>query len=564
MSLMRVRAGVRFWDAERVIVQERSGWRVLAWPSARLQADGAGLLVPGPGRRWAVLHDGLLKLDRGAVIRTPGPVTEAAWDGLDSLLAVISGRELWLLTITGDRQLVHRGELISRPRPAGTRIAFNRGFSSELPGVILNVVDVRRPSSVDRAGGAIEDGMPGVTGCVDGVVPSPTDLSRLAFQHTDLPGPYAFRLGLLINGAARFPLPDDELRCYGFASAPVWSPDGSVVAVSALQGIRGGIAGCDPDGRTWSWLAEPEGMHTSPAPVPGGDGALSVWQDLGTRPSVMLTTPRGRTTWAAITESPEWWPTVPPRLVRWRSGSDELEGLLLTPPGPGPFPMVIDLHGGPENTTITASLSSYAVPLDRWVEAGFAVFAPDYRASGILGFEAKRADGRLEPGTRASHDDVISGIDHLIADRIADPDRLYLFGFSIGGLVGGHTIARDQRIRAAAFWDPAATDPQAVDNAILRRQLGGAPDEVPEVWDRMSLQPLADRTRIPVLIMSSGDPGRLNTQVHASWHARLPHSEHLSFPDEGHVPSPGLHGEIVRRTTDWFRTAVSSSPRSPG
>jgi dienelactone hydrolase len=550
---MRVRACVRFWDADRVIVQERSGWRVLTWPSARLQADGPGLLVPGPGRRWAALHDGFLKLDRGPLITTPGPVTEAVWDGTDSLLAVIDGRDLWLLPTRGEPLLLFRGDRIQRPRIVGDRFGFQREFSSDLPGVILNPTDVRRPATVDRAGGAIEDQLPQVQGWVEGVAPSPTDPARLAFQHTELPGPYAFRLGMLINGAARFPLPDDDLRSYG--STPVWSPDGSVVAISALQGIRGGIAGADPDGRDWRWLADPEGMHASPAPVPGGDGVLSVWQDLGTRPSVVLTTPRGRTTWATITESPEWWPAVAPRLVRWRSGQDELEGLLLTPPGPGPFPTVIDLHGGPDNMTMTASLSSYAVPLDRWVAAGFAVFAPDYRASGILGFEAKRADGRMEPGARASHDDVITGIDHLIAEGVADPERLYLFGFSMGGLVGGHTIARDSRIRAAAFWDPAAADPQAIDNVILRRQLGGGPDEVPDVWDRISLQPLADRTSIPVLIMSSGDPDRLNHRVHARWHALLTHSEHLSFPDEGHVPSPRMYGEIVRRAVSWFRAA---------
>ncbi len=353
-------------------------------------------------------------------------------------------------------------------------------------------------------------------------------------------------------------MPDEGLRSYG--SEPVWSPDGSVVAISALQGIRGGIAGADPDGRNWRWLAAPEGVHSSPAPVPGGDGVLSVWQDLGVRPSVVLTTPRGRTSWTAITESPDWWPSVPPRLVRWQSGPDELEGLLLTPPGPGPFPTVIDLHGGPDGMTLTASLSSYAVPLDRWVDAGFAVFAPDYRASGILGFEAKRADGRQQPGTRASHDDVISGIDQVIAEGIADPDHLYLFGFSMGGHAGGHTIARDQRIRAAAFWDPAGTDPRAIDNALLRRMLGGAPDEAPEAWDRTSLQPLAGRTRIPVLIMSSGDPAAIQKRIHASWHALLPHSEHLSIPDEGHVPTPGRPDKIVGRAAAWFRAADETRP----
>lgn len=411
---------------------------------------------------------------------------------------------------------------------------------------------MRRPLLIDRSGGRPIDRMPQVDGWVDDVVPSPADPDRLAFQHTPLPGPYAFRLGLLDHGTSSFPLPDNDLRSTGTGAPPVWSPDGSVVATAALQGIRGGIAGCGPDGSAPRWLAPPEGVHASPAPAPGR-GLLSVWQDLGTRPSVVLTTPAGRTSWAPLHDEPDWWPDRPPRLVRWRSGPDELEGLLLTPPGPGPHPLVIDLHGGPDNMTLQASLSSYAVRPDSWVREGFAVFAPDYRASGILGFEAKRADGRFEPGTRTSYDDVIAGLDHLIADGVAVPNQVYLFGFSMGGLVGGHVIARDHRIRAAAFWDPAGTDPYGTDNALLRRQLGGSATEVPEVWHRISLQPLASRTTIPVLIMSSGDPDRVAGRTHARWSSALPRSEFRSFPDEGHIPSAEQRTTIARQAVDWFR-----------
>lgn len=297
---MRVRASVRFWDADRVIVQERTGWRVLTWPSARLQADGPGVLVPGPGRRWAALHDGLLKLDRGPVITTRGPVTEATWDGPDTLLAVIDQRELWLLPLSGEGRLLHRGDRIRQARPAGDRIAFERESAPDPSGVIMNPAGVRRPVTVDRAGGPVEDLVPQLEGRIEWVVPSPADPARLAFQHGDLPN---HRLGMLINSELRFPLPDEELRSDG--SAPAWSTDGSVVAVTALQGARAGIAGVDPDGQAWRWLAEPEGRHASPAPVPGGDGVLSIWHDLGIRPSVMLTVARGRTSWATLTEAPD-------------------------------------------------------------------------------------------------------------------------------------------------------------------------------------------------------------------------------------------------------------------
>ncbi|GAB3750271.1 S9 family peptidase [Microlunatus parietis] len=545
---MRSRATVRFRGTDRVVIQEPSGWRMLSWPDGRLLADGTGQVIDGPVGRVTVIDSGILIMD-GVPVPAPGPVSDAAWDR-DGFVAIVEGRELWSLPAVGPARLLHRDpDPLRSPVSLAGSIGFVRSSSSRLPGVILEAPDVRRPLLIDRSGGRPVDRMPAVDGWVDAVVPSPVDPERLAFQHTVLPGPYTFRLGLLDRGSPGFPLPDKDLRSTG--AAPAWSPDGSVVAVAALQGIRGGIAGCGPDGSAPRWLAPPEGVHASPAPAPGG-GLLSVWGDLATRPAVVLTTPAGRAAWTSLQDGPDWWPERPPRLIRWRSGPDEVEGLLLTPPGPGPYPLVIDLHGGPDNMTLQASLSSYAVPLDSWLRAGFAVFAPDYRDSGILGFAAKRAAGRFEPGARSSHDDVIAGLDQLIADGVAAPGRVHLFGFSMGGLVGGHVIARDHRIRSAAFWDPAGVDPYATDNAIMRRQFSGSPTEVPQVWQRISLQPLASRTTIPVLIMSSGDPGRLPGRTHARWSSALPHSEFRSFPAEGHTPSPEQRTEIVRQAVDWF------------
>ncbi len=494
--------------------------------------------------------DGVLTTDEGQVVGAPGAVSEAAWDGHDALLAVVDGGQLWRLPVSGpeERSLLFKGEGVRRPKSLADRIGFEHEFSSGTPGVVLDPWDMSRFYLVDRAGATVEEPAPDLNGWLWQVAPSPTDPGRLAFGHTELPCPYTFQVGLLVDGQPRFPFPQDVVTT---GADPLWSPDGSAVGSVAMQGIRRGVVACDADGRSWKWLAPAEGVHTAPIPLPG-DEALSIWQDLDTPPAVVHTTPTGRRTWAELAEPPDWWPSVPARLVRWKSGDDEMEGLLATPPGRGPFPTVVDLHGGPDGMTLQASLSSYAVPLDLWVRAGFAVFAPDYRDSGILGLPAKRAAGRMEPGWRASHDDVISGIDHLVAEGVADPSRLYVFGFSHGGLVGGHVIARDDRIRAAAFWDPAGADLRMVDNVLARRQIGGAPEEAPHVWDRVSLLPLAERTRIPVLIMSAGDPDTPTGRAKAHWHAVLPDSQLLNFPDEAHTPSPGMRIEIVRRATAWF------------
>lgn len=106
----------------------------------------------------------------------------------------------------------------------------------------------------------------------------------------------------------------------------------------------------------------------------------------------------------------------------------------------------------------------------------------------------------------------------------------------------------------------AAVDYRMVDNALARRLLGGSPEEVPEVWDRLSLLPLAGQTWIPVLIMSAGDPKHPGKQAKARWHTLLPTSQHLSFPNETHTPSPSMRAEAFVT----LRRAPPSDPRRRG
>jgi len=89
----------------------------------------------------------------------------------------------------------------------------------------------------------------------------------------------------------------------------------------------------------------------------------------------------------------------------------ELEGVLATPPGYGPWPLVVDLHGGPVN-----GLRAGRQPdLERWCVHGFAAFAPDYRGRGIAGAGAMVAAARVEEprGGASEAGDVLSAVDAL-------------------------------------------------------------------------------------------------------------------------------------------------------
>ena len=88
------------------------------------------------------------------------------------------------------------------------------------------------------------------------------------------------------------------------------------------------------------------------------------------------------------------------------------------------------------------------------------------------------------------YDDVMTGVDHLIAERQVDPDRLGLRGWSWGGILGSWVITQTDRFKAASLgamvgsWT-AETGP-GLSYDLRLHYIGGAHWTNPEEWRRAS------------------------------------------------------------------------------
>ena len=125
----------------------------------------------------------------------------------------------------------------------------------------------------------------------------------------------------------------------------------------------------------------------------------------------------------------------------------EIQGWLLRPPGGGPHPLVMWIHGGPVWHWRPRWLGRANVPILSLVAHGYAVFLPNPRGSDGQGQEFVR----LVVGDMGGADthDFLSGIDHLVARGIADPKRLGVIGVSYGGFMSAWLITQDCRFSAA-------------------------------------------------------------------------------------------------------------------
>lgn len=141
-------------------------------------------------------------------------------------------------------------------------------------------------------------------------------------------------------------------------------------------------------------------------------------------------------------------------IVRWKSdGEWEIEGLLTYPVGYTPgarVPLLLQIHGGPAGAFGKQYLARPTLyPTAAFAARGFAVLQPNPRGS--VGYGAKFQDQNYRDWGGADYRDLMAGVDHLVKQGLADPDRLGIMGWSYGGYLTGWTITQTDRFKAASL-----------------------------------------------------------------------------------------------------------------
>ncbi len=137
------------------------------------------------------------------------------------------------------------------------------------------------------------------------------------------------------------------------------------------------------------------------------------------------------------------------------SDGHALHGWLVIPEGPGPHPVLLNIHGGPFSQYTGAFFDEAQV----YAAAGYAVVMCNPRGSSGYGQEHGRAiKGRM--GT-LDMQDVMAFLDASLASRTSlDPENVGIMGGSYGGYLTAWTIAHHHRFKAAiverGFLDPVS------------------------------------------------------------------------------------------------------------
>jgi dipeptidyl aminopeptidase/acylaminoacyl peptidase len=146
--------------------------------------------------------------------------------------------------------------------------------------------------------------------------------------------------------------------------------------------------------------------------------------------------------------------------LTWKSSKDGtiIHGVLLLPPGYDKsrrYKTIVHIHGGPEEawqSGFHAEWYDWGVVL---ASHGYAVLLPNPRGSDGAGTAFTEANYRDWGG--GDFQDIMDGVDLLVAEGVADPDHLGVGGWSFGGFMTSWVVTHTDRFKAAVV-GAAVTD----------------------------------------------------------------------------------------------------------
>ena len=142
------------------------------------------------------------------------------------------------------------------------------------------------------------------------------------------------------------------------------------------------------------------------------------------------------------------------------------------------LPMVVHPHGGP-NVRDTIGYDTYVQFL---ASRGYAVFQPNFRGS--TGYGAYHYISANKQFGKTMQDDITDGVNYLIDQGVADPDRIAIFGGSYGGYatMAGLTFTPDLYAAGINFVGVVDLELLQEDSNRNSRRFGGFYDELRLEW----------------------------------------------------------------------------------
>ncbi|MCX6550095.1 MAG: S9 family peptidase [Acidobacteria bacterium] len=233
--------------------------------------------------------------------------------------------------------------------------------------------------------------------------------------------------------------------------------------------------------------------------------------------------------------------------VEFESSFDHrrIQGWVLKPPGfvaGKRYPMILEIHGGP----FSDYGDRFGAEIQLYAAAGYVVLYVNPRGSTSYGEEF----GNLIHHDYPSHDyeDLMSGVDAVLAKGYVDPAQLFVTGGSGGGVLTAWIVGKTDRFRAAVSVKPVINWMSFVLTAdetsfFSRYWFAAPPWERPEEYIRRSPLSYVGKVKTPTMLLVGEQDFRTPISEAEQFYTALK----LRDVDTALVRFPGASHELVTR-----------------
>lgn len=400
--------------------------------------------------------------------------------------------------------------------------------------------------------------------------PDGSTIGYIACEDTT-PSFFCLRTIPATGGEGRVVLPKHPASFHDFR----WLPEGDRMLAITEEGQQNHLRIVDPEARTAT-----AAVHGLPAGSGGGffGGIASLSRD-GKRVAFVWATDHAHgDLYVAelggaarrLTDLNPWvrdydWGEV--REITWRSTDGmPIEGILILPVGYQEgtrYPLLLQIHGGPCAAWTRHLHANWHDWGQFMAQRGWAVLMPNPRGSSGKGSDFLCAIRNCygEP----DWNDLMTGVDHVIDQGIADPERMVVGGWSGGGFLTNWTVTHTDRFKAAVSgagisnW--VSFQGTADVRSVFDGYLGRVDEDTEHHW-RLSPIRYIKHAVTPTLILYGENDQRVPVsqgfEMYEGLKSRGVETQLVIYPREPHAIGERKHQlDLLERVVGWFEGHIT-------
>ena len=218
------------------------------------------------------------------------------------------------------------------------------------------------------------------------------------------------------------------------------------------------------------------------------------------------------------------------------------------------YPLILWIHGGPQSQF---TYNFQTTPL-YFAAQGYVVLLVNPRGS--TGYGEDFCKAIFADWGNKDYDDVIAGVDYMIAQGFIDEQKLGVGGWSYGGILTNYVITKTQRFKAAT---------SGASLGIIRANFGhdqyikwykyefGMPWENKELWERLSPFNQVEKITTPTLWMGGAADWNVpiinSEQMYLAMKSLGRETQLVVYPNEHHgIRRPSFQKDRLERYVAWF------------